>query len=224
MADNPASVLADLYKAERLLKEIRDEMHRLRQVLEGDPAIGDGRSHLAVAQGRRDDLRGRLRDAELHERTERARARAHEQQLYSGTIHSPRELSQLAGELEQLKGRLALEEVAEMELLGALDEAEAEVQRATDQATEAGGALQRQQAAEREAESQVAAKRSGIPAAHLRLYDRVSAHRPPPPVVDVRNAVCTGCRLPLSTSQARTLRLAAEPTTCETCGRIQRPT
>ncbi|HEY8736686.1 MAG TPA: C4-type zinc ribbon domain-containing protein [Candidatus Dormibacteraeota bacterium] len=223
MADNPASVLADLYQVERRLKETRDEMHRLRQILEGDPTIGDGRSRLAVAQGRREELRGRLRDAELQERTERARARAHEQQLYSGTIHSPRELSQLAGELEQLKGRLALEEVAEMELLGALDDAEADVQRATDDATEAGYALQRQEEVEREAESQVAAKRSGIPAAHLRLYDRVAAHRPPPPVVEVRNAVCTGCRLPLSTSQVRALRLAAEPTTCETCGRILRP-
>jgi uncharacterized protein len=224
VADNPAAALADLYQAERRLQEIREEMHRLRKVLEGDPAIGDGRSRLATAEGRRQELRGRLREAELQERTERARARTHEQQLYSGTIHSPRELSQLAGELEQLKGRLALEEVAEMELLSALDDADAEVQRATNEATEAGHALQRQEMAEHEAESQVAERRSGIPATHLRLYERVAAHRPPPPVVDVRNAVCTGCRLPLSTSQARALRLAAEPTTCETCGRILRPT
>ncbi|MDQ6711489.1 MAG: C4-type zinc ribbon domain-containing protein [Candidatus Dormibacteraeota bacterium] len=222
MADDPVAALADLYQVERRLAEVRKEMTRLRQTLDGDTTTGDGRPRLAVARARRDQLQGRLRDAEVQERTERARARTHEQQLYSGTIHNPRELSQLAGELEQLKGRLALEEVAEMELLGELDEAEAELRAAGDEATLARRELDAQEAAERDTLAEVADHRSRIAPARLHLYDRVVTHRPPPPVVEVRGGTCTGCRLPLSTSQVRALRMATEPITCETCGRIQR--
>jgi predicted nucleic acid-binding Zn-ribbon protein len=220
MPDDPTSALADLYQAERRLNEIRQGMAATRQIMEGNPTSGDGRPRLAVAEAERAALQRRLRDAELQERTERARARTHEQQLYSGTIHNPRELSQLAGELEQLKGRLALEEAAEMTLLGALDDAETELRLATDEAAEARRTLELQEAARREAEAQVGERRSRIQPAHLRLYDRVVAHRQPPPVAEVRNGTCTGCRLPLTTSQARALRLATEPVTCETCGRI----
>lgn len=222
MADDPVAALSALYQVEHRLAEIRKEMARLRQTLDGDPTIGDGRPRLAVAQARRDQLQGLLRDAEVQERTERARARTHEQQLYSGTIHNPRELSQLAGELEQLKGRLALEEVAEMELLGELDEAEAELRAAGDEAALARRELDEQQATERDTLAEVADHRSRIAPARLYLYDRVVAHRPSPPIAEVRGGTCTGCRLPLSTSQVRALRLATEPITCETCGRIQR--
>jgi len=147
MTDDPVAALADLSLVEHRLAEIRQDLARLHQTLEGSPAIGDGRSRRAVADARRADLQRRLRDAEQQERTERARARTHESQLYSGTIHNPRELSQLAGELEQLKGRLALEEVAEMELLSELDEADAELRGATDEAAEARRALAERESA-----------------------------------------------------------------------------
>ncbi|MEO6796579.1 MAG: C4-type zinc ribbon domain-containing protein [Candidatus Dormibacter sp.] len=222
MADDPVAALAELYQVEQRLAEIRQDTARLHQTLDGDPAIGDGRARLVVAETRRADLQRRLRDAEAQERTERARARTHEQQLYSGTIHNPRELSQLAGELEQLKGRLALEEVTEMELLAELDEADAELRAATDEAREARLALPDLENAERRALAEIAEQRGHIPASRLHLYDRVEAHRPPPPIVEVRGGTCTGCRLPLSTSQVRALRMATEPITCETCGRIQR--
>ena len=222
MPDDPVAALASLFKAEQRLSAIGKDLARLRRTLEGDPAIGGGRPRLGLAQERRDQLQRRLRDAELQERTERARARMHEQQLYSGTIHNPRELSALAGELEQLKGRLALEEVAEMELLGELDEADAELRGATAEAEEARRGVTEREGLERDALAEVADQRSRIPAARLHLYDRVVAHRQPPPIVDVRGGTCTGCRLPLSTSQIRALRLATEPITCETCGRIQR--
>ncbi len=222
MADDPVAALAALYQVEHRLGEIRKEMARLHRTLDGDPTIGDRRPRLAIAQARRDQLQGRLRDAEVQERTERARARTHEQQLYSGTIHNPRELSQLAGELEQLKGRLALEEVAEMELLGELDEAEADLRAASDEAAVARRELDELQATEQDTLAEVTDHRSRIAPARLHLYDRVVAHRPLPPIVEVRGGTCTGCRLPLSTSQVRALRMATEPITCETCGRIQR--
>lgn len=222
MADDPVAALADLYQVERRLTEIRQEMTRLRKTLDGNPEVGDGRSRLAVAQAQRDQLQRRLRDAEVQERTERARARTHEQQLYSGTIHNPRELSQLAGELEQLKGRLAVEEVAEMELLAELDDADTELHEATEEAAAARQALAERESAQKATLAEIDERRGPIPPARLHLYDRVLAHRPPPPVVDVLGGTCTGCRLPLSTSQLRALRLATEPITCETCGRIQR--
>jgi hypothetical protein len=216
---DPASALAALYQTERELDRIRVEITSTRETLEGNPA--EGRlPRLALAQARCDELRRQLGDAEQKERTERSRARTHEAQLYSGTIHSPRELSQLAGELEQLKGRLAVEEVAEMELLAALEDAEVELKAATDAAADARRQLEGQRGRESNAVDRVRQQREGIDPGHLHLYDRVSAHRPPPPVAEVRNGICTGCRLPLAPSKARALRMATEPLTCEICGRI----
>lgn len=219
MSQDPSSALAALYQTERELDRIRKEIGSTLAILEGNPVAGV-LPRLATAERRCGELRRLLGDAEQQERTERTRARTHEAQLYSGTIHSPRELSQLAGELEQLKGRLALEEVAEMELLGRLDDAEAELKAATEEVADARRALEGQRGRESTAVERVQRQRSQIGPSYLRLYDRVSAHRPPPPVAEVRNGTCTGCRLPLAPSQARALRMATEPLTCETCGRI----
>ena len=219
MPIDPASALAGLYQSERELERIRNEIASSLAILEGDPAAGS-LPRMATAERRCDELRRQLRDAEQKERTERTRARTHEAQLYSGTIHSPRELSQLAGELEQLKGRLAVEEVAEMELLASLDDAEGELKAATDEAAEARRQLEGQRGRESNAVDRVRQQREEIDPSHLHLYDRVSAHRPPPPVAEVRNGICTGCRLPLAPSKARALRMATEPLTCEICGRI----
>jgi uncharacterized protein len=216
---DPSSALAALYQTERELDRIRKEIASTLETLEGNPA--EARlPRLALAQGHCDELRRQLRDAEQQEHAERSRARTHEAQLYSGTIHNPRELSQLAGELEQLKGRLAVEEVAEMELLARLDDAEAELKAATGEATEARARLESQRERESEVVERVQQQRREIEPSYLRLYDRVSAHRPPPPVAEVRNGTCTGCRLPLAPSKARALKMATEPLTCEICGRI----
>lgn len=219
MPQDPASALAGLYQAERELERIRKEMASTRAILEGDPASAI-LPRLATAERRREELRRQLSEAEQQERTERSRARTHEAQLYSGTIHSPRELSQLAVELEQLKGRLAVEEVAELELLAHLDDAEVEFKAASDEAAEARRALDAQREREVRAVERVQQQRAEIDPTYLRLYDRVSAHRPPPPIAEVRNGICTGCRLPLAPSKARALRMATEPLTCEICGRI----
>lgn len=219
MLQDPASALAGLYQTERELERIRKEIASTLAILEGNPVAGTP-PRLAAAERRCDELRRQLRDAEQQERTERTRARTHEAQLYSGTIHNPRELSQLAGELEQLKGRLAVEEVAEMELLASLDDAEGELKAATAEAAEARRTLESQRGREANAADRVQQQRQEIDPSHLRLYDRVSAHRPPPPVAEVRNGICTGCRLPLAPSKARALRMATEPLTCEICGRI----
>jgi len=219
VSQDPSSALAGLYQTERELDRIRKEIAATLAILEGNPVAG-ALPRMAAAQRRCDELRRLLRDAEQQERTGRTRARTHEAQLYSGTIHNPRELSQLAGELEQLRGRLALEEVAEMELLGSLDDAEAELKAATEEAADARRTLEGQRGRESNAVERVLRQRSEVDPSYLRLYDRVAAHRPPPPVAEVRNGTCTGCRLPLAPSQARALRMATEPLTCENCGRI----
>ena len=219
MSLDPSATLAGLYQTERELDRIRQEIASTLAVLDGDPASGSP-SRLLVAERRCSDLRRRLEDAEQQERMERTRARTHEAQLYSGTIHNPRELSQLAGELEQLRGRLALEEVAEMELLSSLDEAEAELRAATAEAADARRALEDQRRRESDAVARVERQRGQLEPEYLRLYDRVAAHRAPPPVAEVRNGTCTGCRLALAPGKARALKMSTQPLTCENCGRI----
>lgn len=216
----PADALQRLCEAEGQLRATRDRIAELRRVLEGDPAAGDPRPRLLQAQAKRSDLARRLEEAEAHERSERARARSHEQQLFSGAIHNPRELSQLADELAHLKGRLATEEVEEIELLGSLDDADREVAEALAEASAAHAERLKQEKQAEDIARRIAEQRATIPAAHVRLYDRVVTYRPAPPVVGVVNGACAGCRIPLSLTKTRALRMTADPLTCETCGRI----
>ncbi len=223
MSTLPAEALHGLHETERRAREIEGRIAGLRRVLEGDPAAPDARPRLLVAEARRKELARRLEQAETAERTERARARSHEQQLYSGAIRSPKELTQLAAELEHLKARLAIEEDEELELIAALEEAEKEAAQALAEAAAARAALADQERALAGARASLAEQRAGIPQAHLRVYDRVAAYRQPPPVVEARGGICTGCRIPLSLTQARALRASTAPLICETCGRILVP-
>jgi predicted nucleic acid-binding Zn-ribbon protein len=223
MNGHPAQALYQLHLTERKAKELEAQAMRLRNVLQGDPAAADPRPRLLAAEAKRKELSRKFEQAALQESTERARARSHEQQLYSGAIHSPKELSQLAAELDQLKSRLAVEEDEELALLSALDESDREVEKALEESKQAVRELAECEARQEQAKASIGQLRAGIPAAHLHLYDRVSAYRHPPPVVEVRDSVCTGCRIPLSVSQLRALRGGGEPQVCETCGRILLP-
>jgi predicted nucleic acid-binding Zn-ribbon protein len=199
---------------------LRAQMVTLSVLLEGDPKSSDPRPRLLRAESERKEAARRLKQAEDEEQTERARARSHEQQLYSGRISNPRELSQLATELEHMKVRLNDEEDRELELMAALEQAEQEVAGALAEASTAREQLAGLESQLREVESAIAAQRAATPAADLALFDRVAKFRPPPPVVEVNNGACGGCRIPLSMNQARQLRLSPEPMVCQTCGRI----
>ncbi len=223
MTGLPAEALHRLYESERRVRELERQIGEARRILEGDPNASDPRPRLLRAEARRRDMALRLEQAEARERSERARARSHEARLYSGAIQSPKELSQLQAELEHLKGRLAVEEDQELELLGALEEAEREASSALTEASEARAALAEHENALAETRASAVRQRTEIPEAYIRLYDRVSSYRPPPPVVAVLNGLCTGCRIPLSMNQSRALRFAPDPVVCETCGRILLP-
>jgi predicted nucleic acid-binding Zn-ribbon protein len=220
---NPAEPLRRLQETEQRLLEVQARIAELQRTLQGDASAADSRPRLLIAEARRRELARRLEQAEQQERSERARARSHEQQLYSGAIHNPRELSQLVAELEQLKGRLATEEDEELELLAALDEAEREEQEALADASRARGELDDPERDADLARVSLAEQRTAIPQVHLRLYDRVQAYRPRPTVVEVSNGVCSGCRIPISLTQSKALKNATEPLVCETCGRILLP-
>lgn len=223
MTGHPAEALYQLHLMDRKTRELEAQANRLRLVLQGDPAAADPRPRLLAAEARRKELSRKFEQAALQESTQRARARSHEQQLYSGAIHNPKELSQLVAELDHLKSRLAVEEEEELALLSALEESDKEVEKTLEESTQAVKELAECEARQEQAKANIGQLRAGLPAAHLHLYDRVAAYRQPPPVVQVRDGVCTGCRLPLSLSQLRLLKGGGEPQVCETCGRILLP-
>src|SRR5207237_10917398 len=110
--------LQRLQETEHELRASQERIAELRRVLDGGPATEYHRPRLLRAEARRKALSGQLEQAETREREERARARSHERQLYSGVIHNPRELTQLSEELDQLRVKLGTAEVEEMEILG----------------------------------------------------------------------------------------------------------
>jgi predicted nucleic acid-binding Zn-ribbon protein len=212
--------LLDLQRIEQEIVGLEGQIVAARRVIEGDPSSTDPRPRLLVAEVRRKEVGRRLDAAEAQEREERARARSHERQLYSGAIHNPRELTQLAEELDHLRVRLKDEEDDELALMVELEQAEEEVRQATAEAAGAKEVLQAKRAALTDAQRRRELQAASIDPEQLKLYERVKAFRQSPYVVPINNGACGGCRIPLSMAQLRTIKLHPEPTVCQTCGRI----
>jgi predicted nucleic acid-binding Zn-ribbon protein len=212
--------LLDLQRIEQEIAGLEAQIVTARRVIEGDGSSTDPRPRLQVAELRRKEVARRLNAAEEQEREERARARSHEQQLYSGAIHNPRELTQLSQELDHLRVRLKDEEDDELALMVELEQADEEVRQATAEAAGAKEILAARQAALADARRRRESQAASIDPEHLKLYERVKHFRQSPYVVSVNNGACGGCRIPLSMAQLRAIKLHPEPTVCQTCGRI----
>ena len=186
-------------------------------------AIDERRGELSRSQQRLED-----EIATLHERANRA-----EQQLYSGTVSSPRELLALQADVASIRQRISTledDELEIMELAEPLDaqraelgaerqRLEAETQRLTDDLTAAEAEI----AAERETvrrEREIDA--AGVPADLWAEYDSLRSRHGGIAVARLVGATCQGCHLQLSAVEIDRIRKLGvdEPVYCEACGRL----
>ena len=165
-----------------------------------------------------------------------SRRKSEEGRMYSGLIHSERELEALRHEIGSLKGRKAdleeslleiMEQVEDLEsLVATLKERHVELTSAVDSMTTA-----RDEAAtsidaelvERRAERQSSV--DGIPAEVLSFYEELRARKEGVGVAELKGRTCMGCRLELTQIELEDLRADAQHglARCEQCGRILVP-
>jgi uncharacterized protein len=206
------------------LNEIRAELLDRTGVQEFEAQLTESAATVAAIEAEQLDL-------DLETEQLRTKLKAEEEKLYGGKSGlNPKELSALTQEVEQTKHLIASRDDRLMEILGRLEEARsrhAALSAALDQLNEERAAreievkneargLLRQHA---QLKNEIESHRAEIDPAHLRQYDRLRASKGGLAVAEIRQRICQGCRVALTTSEEHRLRGDAL-VTCSSCGRI----
>jgi predicted nucleic acid-binding Zn-ribbon protein len=209
-------------------RTLEDEKTHLEGRLAFDPRVEAAREGKEAARAARDGLVLQLKEMELEVEGHRAKMKGHERELMSGRIRSPTDLTKMSEEVGHMKTRLAEEEDRELDLMGSLESAEAEMAAATaelegaESARDAAAPGSRERLAAIEAElGELEVQRSvlwaEVPAPLQAAYTKIL--RIPNPVVAEEGGQCMGCRVQLTTNELQQLR-RGERFTCQSCNRI----
>jgi predicted nucleic acid-binding Zn-ribbon protein len=158
----------------------------------------------------------------------RTQMKGHERELMSGRIRSPSDLTRMSEEVDHMKARLVEEEDAELEVMTALEAADAELAQARAELEDARAhyeaalpelrrRLQTIESEIAELELQRQALWADVPPELQAAYRKIS--RIPNPVVAMANGQCEGCRVQLTANELQQLR-RGERFTCQNCNRI----
>jgi predicted nucleic acid-binding Zn-ribbon protein len=210
------------------LATLGDEQRHLEARLARDDRVEAAAAAAVAAQEARDGLAESLKAMEHEVEGHRTQMKGHERELMSGRIRSPSDLTRMSEEVGHMKSRLLDEEDRELELMTALETAEAELSAARAEEAEAQAArdaatpvsTSRLEAIGKEVVEVQAQQESlweGIPAPLQAAYRKIS--RVPHPVVAMVDGQCEGCRVRLTTNELQLLR-RGERFTCQNCNRI----
>ena len=190
-------------------------------------------TRLALERTAVDDLNAEVRKSDTDVTQVRTRRRRDQQLLETGAVGSPKELEQLQHEIGTLDRRIATLEDAELEVMEALELAQAtrsgtegelagldtEIETRTIALDEQVGDLDRQAALARSERDRAAAD---LPADLLALYEKVRGQHEGVGAAALYQRRCEGCRLELNAADLR--EIAAEPADtvlrCPECNRL----
>jgi predicted nucleic acid-binding Zn-ribbon protein len=226
------AVTRQLYQLQELDIEIEQQEQALntkagqlgvRDILDNTQnRLTSNRQHL-------EGLRHRQRDAEAEVDDILSKINTTEEQLYSGKITNPKDLSSLQHEVNTLKGRSDQLETKALEIIDEVEAAEKEVASLTEeyhrleeewrrqqqQLTSEIEQLEKNLADLKQKRQQLTAQ---IEPAVIDLYERIRQQKKLA-VAKVEQGICRACRISLSASVLQKAR-SGQPVQCGTCGRI----
>lgn len=226
------AITRQLYQLQELDLEIEQEEQDLAQKT-GQLGVRDvldmSQVHLDSEKQRLDELRHQHRDAEAEVDDLLSKIAAAEEQLYSGRITNPKELSSLQHEVTTMKARSDELENKALEIIDRVEAAEASVTAATGEYQKLEDAWNHQQkqlvyeieqlkaslADLKKKRGQLAGQ---IDSPTLELYEKIRQQKKPA-VAKVEQGICRVCRISLSASALQRAR-SGQPVQCGTCGRI----
>lgn len=209
----------------RELKAIADQL--------GDsPAIQQARAALTAIDAQLADLRRQSKRLADDTATLRDKRQRSEDRLYSGTVKNPKELQDLQNEIQALARQAATLDDQQLELMLSIETTEAELATAQAHLSAATAdwqtsqqdllaAQQRHQHAIADLTQQRHAALTGIPASALTTYDQIRKTRHGQAVAVLSpDGTCQVCGVGVNTALRQQARMADNPVTCPTCGRI----
>jgi hypothetical protein len=226
------SVAKQLYRLQELDLEIESGERALEDVarqLGESQAVIKTQKQLELEQKRLEELKSRQRSAEWEIDDISTKLAAAEEQLFSGRVKNPKELTSLQHEVEAFKAqRNRLEEKA-LEIIDQVEESEASVAKTNSQLGKLTADWQRQQKqlgdemarlkatlADLKAKRQLAI--GEVDPSTFEFYQDLRKGKGVA-VVRVEQGICRGCRISLPTTDLQQAR-GGKLVQCSSCGRI----
>jgi predicted nucleic acid-binding Zn-ribbon protein len=223
-----------LYRLQLLDSELAEQLSRLREAeaLIGESAeLRKARRALKKANSELDTCSTRLRSLEMDLRAVNERIQSTGERLYGGRVTNPKELFGLQQDLQYSKrSRENLEDEA-LAAMVLLEECEEAVSQATDrlarvektwhgQQEAISQRIQQLQTEVSELQEQRSSAAGALRARDLALYQDLRLKKGGHAVVLLKDGMCQGCRVSVSTSMVQLVRRGGELVTCTNCGRI----
>ena len=220
------------------LQSLDDEAAALRAALadterrlQGDEELNDARRDLAAIRARQETARREQRRLEGEVEALSDKIAADEKKLYDGSIHSPKELTNLQHEVDTLKGTRATVEDALIEALDTAEKVNREAANGERRARVLEGRWQLQQQELRheslrlgDAIARADAKRemqkTRIPPRALHLYEDLRRRKGGMAVSRLSGGMCGGCRVSVPDSVRRKALSISDIAQCPNCERI----
>ncbi len=223
--------LYDLQVTDRQIDRHHTRLEEIAAILADDGAVKKAQAGAQAAQANFDEVQQALRQAEENVASQRAKIKQSENDLYSGKISNPKELSDIQQEVAALKRYLDMLEERQIEAMFEADEAEEQLDGA--QATlnaalaesEQRNAKLIQERAEIEhslgdLDTQRQESTTLVEQADLKQYESIRAQRAGVAVAKVQDRTCSACGSTLASATHQQARSPSKIILCDTCGRI----
>jgi predicted nucleic acid-binding Zn-ribbon protein len=212
----------EIESGERALEEVKGQLGESQAVIKA-------RQQLEQEQKRLEDLRHQQHSAEWEIDDIATKLAAAEEQLFSGRVQNPKELTNLQHEVDSFKGRRNKLEEKALDIIDRVEQSEASVAAMNDQLDKLTADWQRQQkelASEMErlkaSLADLGQKRKlligEIESSAFDFYQQLRAGKGIA-VARVERGICRGCRISLPTTDLQQAR-GGKLVQCSSCGRI----
>ncbi len=214
----------EIEEKEGRLAEVEESLGETEELLAARAALQE--AEITVRRQESDQ-----RDLEMQIGGMNDRIKAVEEKLYGGSVRSPRELGDLEKEATSLRASRSGLEDRELELMVALDESRAALEKRRVEYAAAEMAWKDEQAkledeklALQDRMAVLRAQREklvpSLQPAGLRAYDQLRLSRRGRAVAEVKQNICQGCRVALPSQEVTRARHSPDLVFCSSCGRI----
>lgn len=220
------------------LQQVDDELARLQARIEaidarlaGNEELEAARASLAEREAELRELRRRQRNEEARIADLNAKIAPEERRLYDGSVRSPKELENLAREVEALKVQRSRHEDALLEVLALVEEAETQVAAAQkeveelerawrDEVLRLQGEREALAAARTRALEDRARRAPHVPRQLVALYEELRRRKAGVAVARVQGGTCSACHVSVPDTVRRAARNPNDVARCPNCERI----
>jgi hypothetical protein len=228
------SVLGQLYRLQEIDAEADEKAGRLAEVeaaLGETPELIQAREAVVEVQGRQAAMHKQMRELELEIGGLDVRLQTNQERLYGGKVKNPKELASLQEEAASLRRHRSQLEDRDLELMLAVEEAEAllvqrqaALRRAEEawQADQAGLLADRErlQARLAELDDMRAGMRGQLSRADLALYDDLRRRLGSNCIALLRSGICQVCGVDVPMNMARAVERSQGLNYCPICSHL----